>query len=88
MRSLLFTIIGTMFASTSDAVVNDRSACLCPSCPSYPTCAGEQAGMVFCLSMRPRCVTSERGCKCSKCRVYAKYDLDGNYFCIKGGVTR
>jgi len=88
MKALNLASICTVLVGTSEIALKERSVCLCTSCPSYPPCGNDQAAMVFCFSTKIRCVTRERGCKCSTCPVYSKYDLNGDYFCIKGGAKR
>ncbi len=88
MKSLDHEVKNDALVGTSEIALKERSVCLCPGCPSYPPCGNDQAAMVFCFSTKIRCVTRERGCICSTCPVHARYDLSGDYFCIKGGAKR
>ncbi len=88
MKALNLSSIYMVLTGTSEIALKERSVCQCPGCPSYPPCGNDQAAMVFCFSTKIRCVTRERGCICSTCPVYGKYDLKGDYFCIKGAAKR
>ncbi|PKL66150.1 MAG: FMN-binding glutamate synthase family protein [Methanobacteriales archaeon HGW-Methanobacteriales-1] len=59
----------------------NRTKCYCRLCPSYPhDCEGE---ILFCGKNASKCEIEVAGCLCSKCPVYSKYNLNGNYYCDK-----
>jgi glutamate synthase domain-containing protein 2 len=62
----------------------NREACLCPGCPSYPHhCRGER---LYCAIGSTSCEIHAKGCLCPECSVYESYGLTENYFCDKESV--
>jgi len=67
---------------------NNRDACICSKCPSYPLlCGGE---LLYCSSEvgKSRCDIKAMGCICTACPIYSGFGLSGLYFCDKDVVGR
>lgn len=39
---------------------------------------------MFCVYGSSRCIKEKKGCKCPKCPVFKKYQLDKTYYCLGG----
>lgn len=63
---------------------DDRMACKCEKCNSYPECALDSNLLVFCMEGKAPCPVDARGCPCPGCPVREKYGFQGDYFCVRG----
>jgi len=62
-----------------------KGACVCPSCPSYNTCADKGDEVLFCiLGMSFKCIRDDLGCICPGCALYPEYGLSKKDYCMKG----
>lgn len=43
------------------------------------------AETMFCAYQKSRCITEEKGCKCSACKVHMENELDKIYYCTSEG---
>ncbi|MGL5978629.1 MAG: DUF2769 domain-containing protein [Erysipelotrichaceae bacterium] len=43
------------------------------------------AETLFCAYEKSECITSEHGCKCYECKVFASHELEKGYFCLETG---
>lgn len=65
---------------------NEKNAlrCLCPDCPVYNECMGENSELLFCARGKTTCSFEKWGCKCDKCPIALDYKLVGLFYCEKG----
>jgi hypothetical protein len=72
-------------------VINNQanlSQCVCPTCPSYNTCAKDKHEVLFCaISLKQRaCKYDKNGCTCGDCPVHKSNNLESGYYCIYGSA--
>ena len=62
-----------------------KDACVCPSCPSFNTCADKGLEVLFCIfGMSFACIREDQGCICQGCSLYHEYGLAKKDYCMKG----
>ncbi len=61
-----------------------RADCICPDCPTYNKCAGDQQELLYCVEGKSSCISEELGCICPDCPVAAQFDLVDMYYCTQG----
>jgi hypothetical protein len=59
--------------------------CICPTCPTYNSCAKNAKEGLFCaLGKSFMCISEEKGCNCPTCPVKGKMGLKYMSFCTRG----
>lgn len=64
--------------------------CLCPTCPSYNTCAKDKSEMLFCSPEvgKSSCPFEKMGCICGACPVHMENNLKSFYYCMTASADR
>lgn len=65
----------------------NASRCLCPGCPTYDDCMASKDERFYCSRGKSGCEPSPMGCICGECPVWAQYELNGHYYCVRGAAA-
>ena len=66
------------------AMMKNRSMCVCAKCPSYSSCMKEKNELLFCATGKSTCSVEMKGCICPTCPVTPMIGLTHAYYCTKG----
>jgi hypothetical protein len=61
-----------------------QEICICPECPTYVACEGENPAFCLYEEGKSSCITEQRGCICGGCPVHAKEGFLYGYYCTSG----
>lgn len=66
------------------AMMKNRSMCICGGCPTYNPCMREKNELLFCAMGKSACAVEMNACICPTCPVTNMMGLTHAYYCIKG----
>ena len=66
------------------AMMKNRSMCICGGCPSYNSCMKEKDELLYCSMGKSACTIEMKGCICPTCPVTSMMGLTHAYYCAKG----
>lgn len=70
---------------SKEALDEKRKQCICPQCPTYNECAGNNDELLYCAQGKSHeCITEEKECICPTCPVTSDMGLTKMFFCTKG----
>lgn len=70
-----------------DAIMEFKTQCNCPNCPSYNECAKNAMEGLFCvLGKSAGCINDLKGCECPNCHIAKLLDVGEifNGYCVNG----
>ncbi len=68
----------------TDNVEEMEKKCICPSCPTYNSCASSNKEYLYCFKGGSPCITDKKRCICPDCPVYESSGLRNVFYCING----
>jgi hypothetical protein len=66
-------------------IEENKKICICPTCPTYNSCAKKNGEALFCaIGKSFMCISAEKGCMCPTCPVTKVAGLKYKSFCTRG----